>query len=103
MPNRNYQAGTRFERKLKRQFEVAGWVVLRTAGSHGFADLILVDETHASMPVSFIQCKVLQTRKAAERLIKEFRAKPPIRKHDHYLMCLAIQIKEERTMELTWL
>ena len=53
MPNKNYQKGRRKEYALKRKLESEGWLVLRSAGSHGFADLVAISETK----VIFIQCK----------------------------------------------
>jgi len=53
MGNKNYEKGRRKEYKLKRELERAGWLVLRTAGSHGFADLVAIKGT----TIRFIQCK----------------------------------------------
>lgn len=40
MPNKNYAAGRRYEYACKKKLEAEGWTVLRTAGSHGDADLV---------------------------------------------------------------
>lgn len=42
MPNRNkrYRKGVEAEYRLKRYLEEAGWTVVRSAGSHGFWDLV---------------------------------------------------------------
>jgi Holliday junction resolvase len=37
-----YHKGRRFEYQVKRWLEDKGYLVLRTAGSHGFADLIAI-------------------------------------------------------------
>jgi Holliday junction resolvase-like predicted endonuclease len=37
-----YHKGRRFEYQVKKWLEEKGYIVLRTAGSHGFADLIAV-------------------------------------------------------------
>lgn len=42
--NANYQAGVRFERELKDLLEKAGYYVMRSAGSHGPADLIAIKD-----------------------------------------------------------
>lgn len=55
MPNRNYLKGRTKEYKLKKELEREGKIVLRTAGSHGFADLISVDPK--TLNIGFIQCK----------------------------------------------
>ena len=74
MPNRNYQAGVRFERARKKVWEQDGNVVLRTAGSHGPFDLVAIGEDR----VRLIQCKRVQTKAQAMRLIRLFEAKPPL-------------------------
>lgn len=55
MSNRNYEKGRRKEYKLKKHFEKFGWIILRTAGSHGFADLIMINRD--SKQVRFVQVK----------------------------------------------
>jgi len=55
MPNANYQKGRRKEYLIKKQLEREGYIVLRTAGSHGFADLIAIDKD--ARLIKFIQCK----------------------------------------------
>jgi Holliday junction resolvase len=55
MPNKNYLSGRRKEYKIKRQLELEGWYVLRSAGSHGFADLVAISPLKRK--VRFIQCK----------------------------------------------
>lgn len=41
----NYERGRRFEYKIKKMLEKAGFVVFRTAGSHGEVDLIAINDT----------------------------------------------------------
>ena len=55
MPNKNYLSGRRKEYKVKKKFERQGYIVLRTAGSHGFADLVAIDIREKK--IIFIQCK----------------------------------------------
>lgn len=55
MVNKNYRSGRAKEYRIKKQYEKAGMIVLRTAGSHGFADLIVIDKNKKT--ISFIQCK----------------------------------------------
>lgn len=59
MPNKNYVNGRAKEYRVKKQWEKAGYTVLRTAGSHGFADLIAVKDKDGlrGKEVVFIQCK----------------------------------------------
>lgn len=53
MSNRNYVNGANFERKVKKEWESQGYLCFRTAGSHGVADIIAIDNKVASL----IQCK----------------------------------------------
>ena len=69
--NKNYQKGRRKEYKLKHLLEKAGYIVIRSAGSHSFSDLIALDREHKT--ITFIQCKPSNfSKKAKERLEKEY-------------------------------
>lgn len=75
MPNKNYQKGRRKEYKIKKELEESGYIVLRTAGSHGFADLIAIKpgRTCHKGEIKFIQCKPDNfSAKEANDLIKEY-------------------------------
>ncbi len=50
--NKNYVRGRAKEYRLKKKYGKLGYVVLRTAGSHGFADLIAI-----GTEIRFIQVK----------------------------------------------
>lgn len=65
--NKNYVKGRKKEYKIKRQLEMQGWLVLRSAGSHGFADLIAVKEDK----VRFIQCKPEEFRESERKKLEE--------------------------------
>lgn len=56
--NKNYQRGTRFERIIIQTLEKIGYSTLRTAGSHGFADVVAVN----CNLVRFIQGKVTKDK-----------------------------------------
>ncbi|WP_457635767.1 Holliday junction resolvase, partial [Persephonella sp.] len=58
-----YRKGAEFERKVKKIFEEQGFTVIRSAGSHTKADL-LIKELSLS-----VQCKALKTF-SAYRLIE---------------------------------
>ncbi len=62
MPNRQYNKGVRYERKLKHQLEERGYTVTRGAGSHGYD---LIASTDAL--VYFISCKTTMPSKPAIR------------------------------------
>jgi len=66
MVNKKYQAGRRFEYAVKKYLEGKGYIVLRTAGSHGFADLVALGNSE----ILFIQCKygTKPTKKDREKL-----------------------------------
>lgn len=75
MTNKNYIAGRRFEYKVKKYYENKGYTVLRTSGSHGFADLVAVKNSFLSWrqnktkTIIFIQCK---NQKPTKQEIKKF-------------------------------
>lgn len=77
MPNANYQKGVRFEReRLAYYRDVLKLECVRTAGSHGKWDLVAVDPKRSI--VHLVQCKVVQHRTAAERLLENHRNSPPV-------------------------
>ena len=51
--NKNYRRGRSKEYRIKKKYEKLGYTVLRTAGSHGFADLIALKINE----IIFIQVK----------------------------------------------
>lgn len=55
MKKTNYQKGRSKEYRLKKKYEMEGFIVLRTAGSHGFADLIAIHPLKKE--IFFIQSK----------------------------------------------
>lgn len=71
----NYERGRNYEYRCKKKLEADGWTVLRTAGSHGAADLVCyLPQWHPSFPVQFVQCKLSPTkadRDKIERLRRE--------------------------------
>lgn len=67
MPNRNYQRSRDRENKVKAAFEKDGWFAMRTAGSHGVADVVAIrpipDGTNPNyFEVKFVQIKVSENR-----------------------------------------
>lgn len=53
--NRSYQSGRRREYKIKKKMESLGYIVLRSSGSHGYADLICINKQWRV--IRFIQVK----------------------------------------------
>lgn len=70
MPNPKYQAGYRLELETKKKWEAKGYYVIRSAGSHGIADLVALCSGSSGNPLVYlIQCKTkgkisLQDREA---------------------------------------
>ena len=64
MPNRNYQNGANFERKVKKELEEQGWWVARTAGSHSIVDLICIKRGNKPL---MLQCKLNGVISAKDR------------------------------------
>ena len=61
MSNPNYKRGVKLEREIQKIFRDAGYIAIRTAGSHSPWDVILVKETEGLKKicfVAFVQCKV---------------------------------------------
>jgi len=62
-----YNKGRAKEYRIKHELENANWVVLRSAGSHGFADLVAINQE--LRVIKFIQCKAGEfSEKAKEKL-----------------------------------
>ena len=76
MPNRNYLKGRRAEYALMARLRKAGWpYVMRTAGSHGPADVIAVRRIGPTVCVSWHQSKQGAKPSAEDRRkLAEFRA-----------------------------
>jgi len=69
--NHNYRNGRAKEYRLKYKYEKKGYIVLRTAQSRGFADLIAID--NQGKTIIFIQSKPRNySKKAKQRLKQEF-------------------------------
>lgn len=96
MPNPNYNAGRSFEYRVRKELQSLGFVVLRTAGSHGPIDLIAVKPGEA--PV-LIQCKRCQTPAEAARLKKHLKESLPLPRSKFYTQWLEIYIAKTRTRE----
>jgi len=60
----NRQRGDYFERQVKAALQLAGWFVIRAAGSHGIADLVALREGRKPLLVS---CKLNGRIGPAER------------------------------------
>lgn len=93
MPNSNYQAGVRFERERMNHYKTAlGHDVMRTAGSHGLFDVITISK---GGDIQLLQCKVVSTQAEANRLIKAFKANPPLgqRERARYHQVLAVKVR----------
>lgn len=81
------------EYERKKAWEKTGYVVLRTAGSHGPFDLVAIrDGGH----INLIQCKSVERDSEAIRLIDTFRAKPPLTPSRFYHQCLEVKVKGGR-------
>lgn len=65
MPNANRRAGDYFERQTRDALRAHGWLVVRSAGSLGIADLVALRAGNTPLIVS---CKVSGQLPRAERL-----------------------------------
>jgi Holliday junction resolvase len=81
LPNNNYVNGANFERKVKKHYEDLGYYVIRSAGSHGVADLVCLkpswwEETPIT-EIILVQCKTYKgwdRQKAVIELADKLRA-----------------------------
>jgi hypothetical protein len=89
MPNRNYQAGRRMEWECQKRWERKGWKTARSAGSHGEWDVTAVK---SGEKVALIQCKVVNNRAIADRLIRDFEEAHPFL-DDHFDLILEVRVK----------
>lgn len=68
MPNQNRQRGDYFERQTRSALEAAGWVVVRSAGSLGPADLVALRRNSEGVAhVLLVSCKTDGRTSPAER------------------------------------
>ena len=88
MPNKNYQAGRRFEYESMRRWEAKGYETMRTAGSHGAFDVVAV---RWDRKPELIQCKRVSTLAAGKRLLKSF--KETTMPSSYYHQVLEVKIK----------
>lgn len=68
LSNKHYLRGRRFEWEVKKELEADGWMVFRTAGSHGKYDLIAVRDSL----IRFIQCKSVDSDKSIKKYVVAF-------------------------------
>ena len=68
MPNRQYEKGVRFERKIVNEAREAGLLAFRSAGSHSPVDVVIVNEPMRK--IYLIQCK--HSKEKHKKLSKEF-------------------------------
>ncbi len=81
----SYEAGRRYELSCKQRLEEAGYVVLRTEGSRGFADLVAIRRadgtggTDLKDRIRFIQCKTRKMSRRQYGLMRELEERLGIR------------------------
>ena len=94
MPNLNYQAGVRLERKVKAKLEEEGYEAFRSAGSHSNYDVVGIKN---GCPPVFVQCKRVKTKTAGLRLLANFEDAPPHQSDlDHYEQFMVVYITKTR-------
>ena len=87
-PNRNYIKGRKLEYELKKMYEELGCTCLRTAGSHGFADLVVINKAG----VMFVQAKVCKSETEAKRMITRFKKSPFLALSDRYEQVFVVKV-----------
>jgi len=97
MPNNYYIRGRRFEYQLKKDLEKQGWLVFRTAGSHGIYDLIaLIDNYKGDVLVRLIQCKTTDKEVNTKTLLKSFNKTLPF-EDTTVMQQLAVKVTGKKT------
>ena len=93
--NSNYIRGRAFEYKRMKEWREWGYTCMRTAGSHGFADIIAVK---AGRPVEFIQCKVTKSEAAGQLLLRSFKKDPPFPPDARFHQVLEVWVSSIREL-----
>ena len=67
-----YERGRAYEYRIAKKLRAEGWTVLRMAGSHGFADLVAIEQA-IQFPNEFRRIKLIQAKsgKSSKRAIKK--------------------------------
>ena len=96
MPNR-YAAGRRFEWKRRDYYRSMGYLVIRSAGSKTPIDLVCVKTKGR---VLLVQCKAVATQAAAAKLLREFKAQPPLPQEEPsgFTQVVDVYVKATRTV-----
>ncbi len=94
-PNPNYNAGRRMEYARKKFWESCGYTVMRSAGSHGAFDLTCF---RSDRPVVGLQCKRVEKRSAADRLIATFKVNPPLTPSKYFHQTIEVYVSEDREL-----
>ncbi len=94
MPNKNYLSGRRFEYATMERWKTKGYACARTAGSHGFFDVIAV---RLDRKPELIQCKVVEADSTSKRLLKSF--KESTIPSSFYHQVLEVKVKGSTTIQ----
>lgn len=93
----NYEAGRRLEYEVRDRFRELGYHVLRTAGSHGFYDLVAIKEEQ----ILLIQCKLVSKASEAARLRSQWLSNPPFKPFNFpAIQVLATKVKGSKPFYL---
>lgn len=99
MPNKNYLAGVRWERKVKAQREADGYICLRASGSHGAFDIIAMPPAGTGGNVLAVQCKVVAKDSTAKLLAKDWGNAPSLTNQTEML---EIYVRSTKTQVTAW-
>lgn len=93
MPNSNYKSGRAFEYKIAKLWQDHHYTTIRAAGSHGFADLIAFCP---DCPVYAIQCKRVETKAQARKIISQLRNDRSFIKGKHWRRVIEVYVSKTR-------
>ena len=100
MPNHNYESGRRQEYQVRNKWRELGYMVLRTAGSHGPFDLVAIHPQRDE--ILLIQVKRVGGPKDAERVIAKFKKDPPLSPMLHKQV-IEVYVKKTRERITSWI
>lgn len=89
LANRNYERGRRLEWSRRKLWQSLGYHVIRASSSKGFYDLVAIQD---GALVHLIQCKIVQTKAQAHRMLRAFEKNPPMPPSEHFIQVLEVSV-----------
>lgn len=91
MPNPNYLAARKMEQERVNHYRALGFDASRSAGSKGPWDVVVIDWKRGI--TTAISCKIVDSLTEANRIMRNFRAKPPRQQHRDLHQRLEVKVR----------